>query len=49
MITWQSLLGTNNRRSIIAWTNETYDAIRDTWNNAMLINRIIEILNSEGN
>lgn len=37
----------SGRRVITAWENENYDAVRDTWNNGVLISRITEILNNE--
>lgn len=32
------------RRSMVVWSNEEYDAIRDIWTNGTLLARIVELL-----
>ena len=34
----------SSRRSVVAWRNEEYDAVRDTWANADLIARVTTLL-----
>jgi len=36
----------SSRRGITVWDNDEYDTVRDTWNNADLITKVTELLNS---
>ena len=34
----------SSRRGVIAWQNEEYDAVRDTWRNEDLLSRISQVM-----
>lgn len=35
----------SGRRGVVAWENEAYDAIRDTWRNEDLLVRVKQVMN----